>query len=88
MPMDNKEQREHAFAEQLAGEVAENIDPITTIFDKSQVGKCGNKCRGFKETNLQDLCPQCLRALEEVSDEIFSVSPELRLFGDVMNSKD
>ena len=88
MPMDNKDHREHAFAERLAGEVAQNIDPITTILDKSQVGKCGNKRRGFNEANLQDLCPQCLRALEEVSDEIFSVSPELQLFKDVMNSQD
>jgi hypothetical protein len=86
--MDDKEQKEHAFSEQVSGEVVKNIDAITAIFDKSQVGKCGGKCQGFKEENLLDLCPQCLRALEEESKEIFSVSPELRLLGDVMNSRD
>ncbi len=86
--MKNKEQREHEFRKKLAEEVAGNVDDIADVLSKSEVGKCGGKCKGFAESDLKDLCPECLQALESVSDEIFSVSPELRRLGDVMNSRD
>ncbi len=41
----------------------------------------------FKEEDLSKLCDQCFQALEEESEEIFSASPLLRLFGDAMNTK-
>jgi len=86
--MDDRKQREHAFAKQLAGEVAENKDAIDEILKRSKVGQCGGKCQGLKEANFSDLCPECLQALEAETAEIFSVSPELRLLGDVMSSQD
>lgn len=85
--MDDREQREHAFAEKLAGEVVQNINTIADVLDKSRIGKCG-KCKGFKESDFNNLCPECLRVLENESDEIFSVSPELQLLRDVMNGRD
>jgi len=84
----DREQREHAFVEKLAREVAQNEDTIAEMFHSSKVGQCGGKCNGFKEANFSDLCPECLQAVETVTDEIFSVSPELGLLGDVMNSRD
>ncbi len=86
--MDDREQREQAFAEQLATEIAQNKDAIAAIFKRSKVRQCGGKCKGFKKANFSDLCPECLQALEIETAEIFSVSPELSMLGDVMNSRD
>jgi len=83
-----EDDRQKAFAEQLAREVAQNRDAITEILHRSNVGQCGGKCKGFKEDDLSKLCPKCFEALEEESDKIFSASPKLRLLGDVMNSRD
>ena len=85
--MNDRAHREKVFAEQLAEEVARNKDAIEEIFHRSKVGNCGGKCKGFKEKDLNKLCPQCFQALEKESDEIFSSSPLLRLFGDTMNTK-
>ena len=84
----DREQRELAFAVQLAGEVAQNGDAIVEILKRSKVGQCGGKCKGFCEANFSDLCPVCLQELEFETAEIFSVSPELGLIGDIMNSQD
>jgi hypothetical protein len=86
--MSNKEDKEHTLTEQLAQKVAQNKDAIAEILNRSRVGQCGGKCRGFAEDDLIKLCPECFQSLEAESDEIFSVSQELRLFGDVMNNKD
>jgi len=79
--------REKAFNEQLADEVSQNEDIIKKILNKSQVGSCGGKCRGYKEKTPDDLCEYCLNALEENADEIFSASPRMRLLGDAMNNR-
>ncbi|MGD0283682.1 MAG: hypothetical protein ABSB95_15125 [Dissulfurispiraceae bacterium] len=84
--MPDKE-REKAFTEQSAQEIARNKDAITKIFERSRVGQCGGKCKWFKEDDLGNLCEQCLKALEEEADEIFSVSVEMGLFKDAMNNK-
>ncbi|MGO9013990.1 MAG: hypothetical protein ACLQF0_03315 [Dissulfurispiraceae bacterium] len=86
--MSNRDSKEKTFAEQLAQEVTQNKDAIVKLLNRSRVGNCGGKCKGWKENDLRNLCPACFRALEEESDEIFSTSPALRLFGDVMNTKD
>ena len=86
--MDNGKDREHAFDWQLATEIGQNKDVIEKILHDSKVGQCGGKCKGFKEDDLKDLCPACLRVLEEESDEIFSVSPMIRLLGDAMNGRE
>ena len=82
MYMTDSEDRDRAFAEQLAHEVAQNKDAIAEIFNRSKVGQCGGKCKGFQEDDLRNLCDDCFRALEEQSDQIFSASLRLRLFGD------
>jgi hypothetical protein len=84
---EHRKQREHAFRKKLAEEVAGNVDDIAEILNKSKVANCGGKCKGVKEADFSDLCPECLRALEEASDEIFSVSPEMRMLEDVMSNK-
>jgi hypothetical protein len=85
--MNNRDEREKAYNKQLAHEVAENKDAIAEILFNSKVGQCCGKCKGFKEEDLRNLCPECLWVLEEESEEIFSVSPMIRLLGDVMNSR-
>ena len=85
--MHKKEDRENAFAEQLAHEIAQNKHAIAEILHRSKVGDCSGMCKGWKEDDLRDLCPDCLRALEVESDEIFSASPALRMIGEVMNEK-
>jgi hypothetical protein len=84
--MDDQDQRDDAFARRLAFEVAKKIDDISEIIATSKVGACGGKCEGYAEKELTDLCPICLEALENESDEIFSASPMLRLLGNVMNN--
>jgi len=84
----DSDERERAFAEQLAGEVEDNKDAIAEILNKSKVGQCGGKCKGFREANFSGLCPECLQELEIETAEIFSVSPELGLLGDIMDSRD
>ena len=86
--MINGDNREKAFAEQLAQEVAENKDAIAEVLQNSKVGECGGKCKGFQERELRNLCPDCFQALEAESEEIFASSPLLRMFGDVMNNRD
>lgn len=86
MTMIEKE-KEKEFAEQLAQEIARNKDAIVKIFDRSRVGQCGGQCKGFKEDDLGNLCPDCFRALEEEAEEIFSVSAEMRLLKDAMNNQ-
>ncbi len=85
--MNDRARREKAFADQLAKEVAQNKDAIAEIFNRSKVGNCGGKCKGFQEKYLSNLCPECFRALEGESEEIFATSPMLRMFGDVMNNQ-
>ena len=79
--------REKAFARQLAHEVALNKDAIAEVLQKSKVGQCGGQCRGVREKDLRDLCPDCFQALEAEADEIFAASPILRLFGDTMDTQ-
>ncbi len=86
--MDDREHKEHEFNKRLAEEVAGIEDAINNMLSKSKVGQCGGKCLGFAEDDLSGLCPACLAALESVSDEIFSASPEMRRLGDVMNRQD
>ena len=81
------DEKEKLFALQLAREIAKNKDVILEIFQKSTVGRCGGKCKGYNEEDPVNLCPECLRALEKESETIFSVSPAMKLFADVMNTK-
>ena len=80
--------REQAFNEQLVQEVTRNKNAIREILDKSKVGECDGKCKGYGEQTPDDLCDQCRVALEKNADEIFSASTMMRLLGDAMNSRD
>jgi len=86
--MTDRENRNKAFDEQLASEVSRNRDTIVEILMQSNVGNCGGKCGGFDEKDLRKLCPQCFRALEAVSENIFASSELLGLFKDAINSRD
>lgn len=80
--------KEDAFNQKLAEEVSLNQDDILEKLQNSQVGQCGGSCRGWQEEDLKNLCPTCLKVLEEESDGVFSSSPMLKMLGDVMNTKD
>lgn len=84
--MEGKEYRERAFSEQIGKEFAQNMGAISEIFSRSRVGHCGGKCKGYEEKLLSDLCSECLLAIEQESEAIFSVSPMLRLLADAMNT--
>jgi hypothetical protein len=66
------------FEVQTTDAAASHKKAIAEIVLNSKVGKCG-VCKGLNEKDSMNICEECLQALEEESDRLFSLSQTMRM---------